>query len=1743
LQSVVRTRVIGTSFAILLVLLSAPPVRAARLFPTWTSWPMGGQPSGVAAADFNGDGVPDAAVSNLLNSTIRVYFGAADATLSGAIDLAVGNSPRAVRAHDVNGDGYADLLVSCSGSGAIQVLLGHGNGAFNSPLSLIAPGDPDAIALGDLNHDGHDDVVACEVGFSRVAVALGQGDGTFGVPVTYATGVPLGVALGDLDGDQDLDVIVSDGTAGGVVWLANNGEGMLSTPSGVGFGEDPGAVAALDVDHDGDLDIAVGDAWTPGVDVWRNSGSGEFVGPETTPLAAAPAELLAADVTGDGIADLLVTLAAANAVAVLTEDPDGYLFEVGTFGCPTGPRGVASADADGDGDQDLYVAGATAEAIGLLLNKGGGLFPGGTQASVGPRPSGVVLADLDRDGDLDAAVASQGGNSVTVLLNEHGDFPSAFEYPAGGEPSAIVAGDWDADGDPDLAVADFVDDAVSVLLNAGDGSFALPSRVAAGDGPSALAVGDANGDGRLDLLVADFNANRVTVLLGNGAGGFANASYTSVGVNPTSVLALDVNGDGVLDLAAANDGSSSVSVALGTGSGTFGAASTIPIVGGAVAIAAGDVSANGTPLDLVVANDHANTITVLTNTAGHLTASTVVPAGRNPLDVQVADIDADGSPDAIVTNTLANTVSVLPGVSGGGFAPGIQYGTGGGAGAIAFGHLAGSHTLDLFVTGDPSTGADAWVLENRLPCPTPAIALVGSSSLTIDCHGSFVDPGATAHSGCFASIPVSVTGGPVNTSAPGTYILRYSATDADGQAAPPVTRTIIVADTTRPVLALSGAASIEVDCHGVFNDPGAAVADACDPNVRIAVSGGPVNVAAPGEYVLTYSASDASGNAAAPVTRTVRVRDVTPPVLALNGDTALVVECHGSFLDPGAVATDACDPNVRVAVSGGSIDVGVPGSYVLAYTATDASGNAAARLTRTVRVQDTTPPVLALNGAASLTIDCHGEFVDPGATASDACDPGVHVTVSGGPVNTDVGGTYVLTYTARDAAGNAASPVTRTVQVRDLTPPVLTLNGAASMTVDCHGSFSDPGAVATDACDPNVAVTVSGGPINTNAAGTYVLTYAATDASGNAAATLTRTVRIQDTTPPVLALNGSASMTVDCHGTFSDPGATATDACDPNVRVTIGGGPVNTNVAGTYVLTYDAADAAGNAAVRLTRTVRVQDITPPVLTLNGAASMTVECHANFSDPGATASDACDPTVQATVVGSVNTNAAGTYTLTYSARDISGNTATSVMRTVHVQDTTPPVLSVDTSPVTVTDVDCSGSEAVPLPAATATDLCDAHPVVTNNAPSRFTAGGTTVVSFTAKDASGNTSVATKSVTVRYGASVYVQAAKYTVGGGCRPVVTKSVLAGITITAYSAASGSCARQQNRCGGAIGPQQYPAIVANCTPLASGVTDTRGILTMNLPTGDYVLISRASDHGRDQYIGAQVYGLRCGQTQNAYLEILEDSRGITYSGFTTRLVGTELLIVQPEEITWDDTQQLYPYIFESDGAWGVVTSVSPPEGFVADYDTLSSAVNDTMNAVQFTITELGSDLVPTPTTFVVDHKGRRQIVRRDVGIKLTTRYARLRGFDVHDLRTRGLLVEEAVDSLVYSAAPPGRKGRHTSVATTSDPAAVPPDVPGIYLRPSPLSAGGVLRVRLVLPEENRTEVTATLDLGVYDLQGRRITTLLHGGTVTHGGAIEAVWNPRAARGRSIASGVYYIRASGPSLRRRMEQKIVIAR
>ena len=294
-------------------------------------------------------------------------------------------------------------------------------------------------------------------------------------------------------------------------------------------------------------------------------------------------------------------------------------------------------------------------------------------------------------------------------------------------------------------------------------------------------------------------------------------------------------------------------------------------------------------------------------------------------------------------------------------------------------------------------------------------------------------------------------------------------------------------------------------------------------------------------------------------------------------------------------------------------------------------------------------------------------------------------TLSGTPTRT---GSFNLTVTATDSLGlSAVSQYALQINCQTITvnPAASALpNGTVGTSYSQNFTQSGGiGAIAfskTGALPAGLTLT-SGGVLGgtPTAAGNFNFTITATDSNGCAGSrAYSLTIVCQTITATVsgggmICPGASATVTVSLSGgtapytvTLNNSGGTQTG----------GGSTFNFTVspAATTIYGASATDAYGcPATVSGAATVTVGDSTPPVITLNGANPMTVECTTGFVDPGATAMDSCSGTRPVTATNNINLSVPGSYTVTYSATDGNGNTATKT-RTVNVVDTIAPTLT-------------------------------------------------------------------------------------------------------------------------------------------------------------------------------------------------------------------------------------------------------------------------------------------------------------------------------------------------------------------------------------------------------------------------------------------------------------------------------------
>jgi PKD repeat protein len=337
----------------------------------------------------------------------------------------------------------------------------------------------------------------------------------------------------------------------------------------------------------------------------------------------------------------------------------------------------------------------------------------------------------------------------------------------------------------------------------------------------------------------------------------------------------------------------------------------------------------------------------------------------------------------------------------------------------------------------------------------------------------------------------------------------------------------------------------------------------------------------------------------------------------------------------------------------------------------------------------------------------------------------------------------------------------------DQTPPVIYLKGKDSMLLEQGYTFTEPGDSAVDNLNGNLTANINVTSNKPNSftttgpaliPGDYILSYNVKDSSGNAAVTKHRYITVlPDTGRPNLVVAGPDTTFVLVNkastGSVTLPAIISSeDLVDGTTADTISPNSIPVNKLDTIRVMYSTADQNGNRAV-VYRYVVIYDNVAPVLTMVGRSTQYVSVNSTYTDSGVTTTDnyytsaVLDPLV--TKTGTVNMSKLGTYTITYSLTDPSGNKATSLTRIVNVVDTAAPVLGLNGAKSDTMDVDSVYKDK----GVTVSDNYYTNLTVnkTGTYYSTFTDGratklGTYTIIYSVTDGSGNKASITRFVTV-------------------------------------------------------------------------------------------------------------------------------------------------------------------------------------------------------------------------------------------------------------------------------------------------------------------------------------------------------------------------------------------------------------
>jgi hypothetical protein len=276
---VVAGNVSGSSTGAVLVLLG----NGDGTFTETTQSPIavGNNPVFVVTSDFNNDGFQDLAVANQGSNSISIFLGKGDGTFStpppAPILLPAGSEPTGLAAADVNGDGKVDLVSANQGTNTVSVFIGNGDGTFQTPTNYPTGNAPVYVALADFNNQGAPDIAVANHGAptannsgNSVTIYYNQISttdlplGTFvaGATRDFSAGNgPTSIAIADYNLDGLPDLAIADETDNAVTLLFNTGnETFTAAPAEIPVGTAPVSIVTADFNGDGRPDVAVADS-------------------------------------------------------------------------------------------------------------------------------------------------------------------------------------------------------------------------------------------------------------------------------------------------------------------------------------------------------------------------------------------------------------------------------------------------------------------------------------------------------------------------------------------------------------------------------------------------------------------------------------------------------------------------------------------------------------------------------------------------------------------------------------------------------------------------------------------------------------------------------------------------------------------------------------------------------------------------------------------------------------------------------------------------------------------------------------------------------------------------------------------------------------------------------------------------------------------------------------------------------------------------------------------------------------------------------------------------------------------------------------------------------------------------------------------------------------------------------------------------------------------------------------------
>ena len=224
-------------------------------------------------------------------------------------------------------------------------------------------------------------------------------------------------------------------------------------------------------------------------------------------------------------------------------------------------------------------------------------------------------------------------------------------------------------------------------------------------------------------------------------------------------------------------------------------------------------------------------------------------------------------------------------------------------------------------------------------------------------------------------------------------------------------------------------------------------------------------------------------------------------------------------------------------------------------------------------------------------------------------------------------------------------------------PPKFEFKQSQNIELEYGQKYQEPGFKVTKFGKDYTKKVKIKNKINKNKLGTYDIIYEVK--INGITYKKTRKIKLVDNEKPIITLTGNENVTICPQAQYQEEGYKAIDNYD---------GDITNKVKITKkdnLITYSVKDTSNNET-KITRTITSEDKILPTITLKGSTNQTIYLGNTWKEPGYTAYDNCDNDITNNVVSSgvVNSNKLGSYKITYTVKDLSGN-QTTITRTVKV----------------------------------------------------------------------------------------------------------------------------------------------------------------------------------------------------------------------------------------------------------------------------------------------------------------------------------------------------------------------------------------------------------------------------------------------------------------------------------------------